>query len=159
MLLRTLRSARRRRGVAAVEMAMLSPLLLALLLGIWEVGRLIQVNQMLSNAAREGGRQAASGLLTDAEVQTVVLQYLQRAGIPTAHATVTVTNLTSGSRDAKDALQLDQLQVSVTVPVTDIKWVALSLITGPTSTLSATTVWWSLRDQGYPKDITPPSGS
>jgi Flp pilus assembly protein TadG len=148
-----------RRGVAAVEFALLSPLIVALLLGVWEVGRLIQVNQILSNAAREGGRQASTGLLTDAQVQTVVLQYLQRAGLPTAHATVTVTDLTNSSSDATAATQLDQLQVRVTLPVADVKWIALSLITNPSSTLSATTVWYSLRDRDYPGTITPPSGS
>jgi Flp pilus assembly protein TadG len=148
-----------RRGAAAVEFALLSPLIIALLLGVWEVGRLIQVNQILSNAAREGGRQASTGLLTDAQVQTAVLQYLQRAGLPTANATVTVTDLTNGSADATAATQLDQLQVRVTIPTADVKWVALSLITNPSSTLSATVVWYSLRDHDYPGTITPPSGS
>jgi Flp pilus assembly protein TadG len=153
------RKAQPRRGAAAVELAMLSPLLVALLLGVWEVGRLIQVNQILSNAAREGGRQASTGLLSNSQVQTVVLQYLQRAGLPTANATVTVTNVTSSSRDATAAQQLDQFRVTVTVPVADIKWVALSLVTTSSSNLSATTVWYSLRDQDYPGTITPPSGS
>ena len=158
MVLRTARPTGRR-GAAAVEFALLSPLLVALLLGVWEVGRLIQVNQILSNAAREGGRQASTGLLSNSQVQTVVLQYLQRAGLPTANATVTVTNVTSSSRDATAAQQLDQFRVTVTIPVADIKWVALSLITTSSSTLSATTVWYSLRDQDYPATITPPSGS
>lgn len=46
----------RRRGVAAVEAAVLLPLALMLMLGTWEVGRMVEVGQILNNAAREGGR-------------------------------------------------------------------------------------------------------
>ena len=150
--------ARARGGVAAVEFALVLPLILSLLLGVWEVGRLIQVNQILSNAAREGGRQASTGLLSNSEVQTAVTQYLDRAGLPTSHATVTVTNLTSGV-DAKLADQMNQFQVTVTLPVADVKWIALSLVTSSNTTLSASASWSSLRDQSYPSTITQPSGS
>jgi Flp pilus assembly protein TadG len=57
------------------------PLLAMLMLGTWELGRMIQAAQVLSNAAREGGRQAAAGLKTRAEVRQFVVNYLQRAGI------------------------------------------------------------------------------
>src|SRR5205085_3822900 len=52
-----------RRGAATVELAVLLPLLVTLLLGIWEVGRLIDVTQVLFNGAREGGRLGAVGLV------------------------------------------------------------------------------------------------
>src|SRR5205085_12679859 len=50
-----------RRGAAVVELALLLPFLLVVLVGIWEVGRLIQVQQALNNAAREGAGLAAPG--------------------------------------------------------------------------------------------------
>src|SRR6059058_4755881 len=87
-----------RRGTAAVEFAFLSPILLALLLGVWEVGRLAQVQQILTNAAREGARQAAGGKQTTAQVQQTVLNYLTNANINTTGTTVTLTNLTNSSR-------------------------------------------------------------
>src|SRR5262245_43268803 len=151
--------ARARGGVAAVEFALVLPLIMSLLLGVWEVGRLIQVNQILSNAAREGGRQASTGLMTNAQVQDAVLQYLDRAGLPTAHAAVTVTNLTNSSLDAASATQLDKLQVTVTLPAADVKWIALSLVTNANTNLNAASVWYSLRDHSYPSTITQPSGS
>jgi Flp pilus assembly protein TadG len=49
-------------GVAAVELAVvLLFFVVPLLLAVWEVGRLIHVQQLLSNSAREGGRLAALG--------------------------------------------------------------------------------------------------
>jgi Flp pilus assembly protein TadG len=146
-----------RRGVAAVEFALLAPLLIYLLLGLWEVGRMIEINQILSNAAREGARQASTGLNTNAQVQTVVTNYLQAAGLPTANANVTVSDQTSGA-DVSQAAQLDQIQVTVSIPFTDVRWIALSLIATPTTTLSGNAYWNCLKDQDYPNTVTAPPG-
>ena len=51
----------KRSGVAVVEMAVLVPILLTVVIGIWELGRVIQVQQIISNAARDGARLAAQG--------------------------------------------------------------------------------------------------
>src|SRR5690348_15164963 len=66
---------RSRDGIAAVEFAVVLPLLFLLLMGAWEVGRLVQVHSILSNAAREGARIAAQGQiinLTGAYTQILV---------------------------------------------------------------------------------------
>ena len=55
------RASLRYRGVAAVEAAVLLPLALMLMLGTWEVGRMVEVSQILNNAAREGGRMRRPG--------------------------------------------------------------------------------------------------
>lgn len=145
MMLRT-RCPRRRRGTAAVEFAFLSPVLLTLLLGIWEVGRMTHVQQLLTNAAREGGRQAAAGTKTIAEVQQSVLTYLNRAGIDTTGATVTLTNLTNGARsEPATAYQLDRFELTVTLPFNNVRWAMVNQITNVT-TLTATVGWVSMRD-------------
>jgi len=51
----------RRVGAAAVEFAVVLPLIFLLLLGTWEVARLVQVQAILSNAVREAARLAAQG--------------------------------------------------------------------------------------------------
>jgi Flp pilus assembly protein TadG len=113
------RSGHARRGIAATEMAILAPFLLTLLMGIWEVGRYIMIQNLLENAVREGGRLGASGTyfssnnhndptvtgatLTvsppatngDYEVQQKMQLYLAAAGVTTTGMTVTVSN--SGS--------------------------------------------------------------
>jgi len=53
---------RRRSGAAAVEFAFVVTFVLSpILVGIWEMGRAIQVQQIVANAAREGARLAAQG--------------------------------------------------------------------------------------------------
>ena len=49
----------RDRGAAAVEFALVLPLLLLLVLGIFEFGRVFNIQISLSNAAREGARHMA----------------------------------------------------------------------------------------------------
>src|SRR5262249_28012512 len=145
-------------GIAAVEFAVLSPLMVMLLLGMWEVGRMLQVQQSMSNAAREGGRQASTGQLTNSEVQQVVRDYLNRAGVPTTNLTVNVTNLTNGG-DVSAAVQMDKLQVDVSVPVQDFRWVSLYLVTDPTTMMNARAVWYSYKDQDFPTTPNPLPGS
>jgi len=148
-----------RRGIAAVELALVMSFILPpLLLGTWEVGRLINVKQMLSNAAREGARQASTGQISSAQVQQVVLNYLQNASIPTTHVVVTVSDITNAGTDVENAAQLDQLQVALTIPFADVRWIGLQLITNNSSQLSAQATWYSLKDQNYPTSVTAPAG-
>jgi Flp pilus assembly protein TadG len=142
-----------RRGVAAVEFALLSPFLVFLLIGLWEVGRMIEINQILSNAAREGARQAATGLDSSSQVQAVVTSYLQAAGVPNGNANVTV------SGDPTTANQGDQLTVTVTMPFNDVRWIVLSLISSPSTTLTASATWTSLKDLPYPSSPSALPGS
>jgi Flp pilus assembly protein TadG len=116
-----------RRGVAAIEFAALLPLLVTLLFGIWQFGRLVQVKQIISNAAREGGRYAATNFATTPQVQAHILQYLKQAGVnTTGMATPTVVNITStdpARADPSTAVQLDRFQITVTVPTANFQWV------------------------------------
>ena len=45
-----------RKGTAAVEFALVAPLLCVMILGMLEIGRALQVQQALTNAVREGCR-------------------------------------------------------------------------------------------------------
>ena len=147
-----------RTAAAAVEFALLSPLLVSLLLGLWELGRAIQVAQIVSNAAREGARQAASAKYTKAQVQQSVFDYLVNANVPmhdtlppasvdltNTNATITVTNLTSGG-EVFDANQLDRMTVFVSVPVKNYRWVSSTFFMPANSEVSATVGFLCTRD-------------
>ncbi|WP_427172017.1 TadE/TadG family type IV pilus assembly protein [Arthrobacter sp. 92] len=54
-----MKSKRKERGAVAVEMAIVLPLLLLILIGIIEFGRVLNVQVSLTQAAREGARYAA----------------------------------------------------------------------------------------------------
>jgi Flp pilus assembly protein TadG len=164
-MIRKLSGHGRRGGAAAVELAMLMPPILILLLGVWEVGRMIEIQQILANAAREGARQASTGQYTNQQVEQVVAQYLKVAGVPTTNLNVTgsngpqmVTDLTNPTYDVSNAAYLDQIQVKVQIPFQDVRWSVLSLISTPTTTLTSTVVFYTMVDKPYPTPPEPPAG-
>ncbi len=75
------RTGHARAGRTAVETAIVIKLLLVLLLAIFEYGRLIMMDNLIDNAAREGARlvvvnPAATVPLTTAQIQATVTTYL-----------------------------------------------------------------------------------
>lgn len=65
-----------RRGVAAVEMALVLPIFMVVSLGIVEYGRALMAANMVTNAAREGGRIAGKDGSTNTDVQNAVTSFL-----------------------------------------------------------------------------------
>lgn len=72
---------KRRRASAAVEMAVVTPVLLTILFGIIEYGWMFSVQQQLVAAAREGAREASLPGATVADVQNKVEEYLEPTGV------------------------------------------------------------------------------
>jgi Flp pilus assembly protein TadG len=79
------------RGQALVEFALVLPVLLILLLGIIDFARAWNVYQVLTDAGREGAREAvvANGLDVPA-IQGIVIAAAGRAGIGLTNSDVTV---------------------------------------------------------------------
>jgi Flp pilus assembly protein TadG len=157
----------RRHGIAIVEFAVVMAFLIPLLLfGLWEVGRLVEVSQVLNNAAREGARQAATGQPDKSQVTAVIMQYLQNEGLPTTHANVTIDNLgkpqqakgttAGGNYNPQNAKELDCLEVTVTVPFHDVEWVNIPVVTGPTTLVGGHAIWASVKDRAFPAPLPPP---
>ena len=66
------------KGVAALEFALILPLLLVMVFGIVDFGRLIQAHLIATNVSREGGSLASRGIKSG----TDLLNMLQSSGTP-----------------------------------------------------------------------------
>jgi Flp pilus assembly protein TadG len=90
------------RGAAAVEFALISPLLFLLLFGIIEFGRAWNVRQTLTDAAREGARVAVvnNNMMLQATLQDSVVKVVRnaatRAGLDLTKLTVNHTGVGTG---------------------------------------------------------------
>ncbi len=144
----------RRRGAAAVELALTLPIILMLLVGIWEIGRLMHVRQVLHNAAREAGRQASAGLVTTAQAQDVARKYVQRNGLSTTNLQVSVTNASSGA-DALSSAQLDRFTIDVRLPFGDVRWLALNYFVQGNQKVVGEASWYCMRDRDFPPPAEP----
>lgn len=86
-------------GQALAEVAIALPLLLLMLIGIWEFARAYQIQQVVVNAAREGAREVvlppdAGGGGTQDSARAVVNSYLSGGHIAGATVTITGTETT-----------------------------------------------------------------
>ena len=92
------------RGAALIETAVTIPIVLLISVGIFEFGRAYQTWQVLTNASREGARQAILLGKTDADVQGTVQTYMRSGGLPStrvASASVQIErNVAMGSNTA-----------------------------------------------------------
>jgi Flp pilus assembly protein TadG len=125
---------RNRRGAAAVEFAIVAPVFFLLVFGMIEYGRMVMVQQVLTNASREGARRAVLDGATTAEVRDVVDNYLASASInPSAEPTTVSPN------PPTDAEFGDPVTVTVSVPFNEVSWLPSPMYLGG-KTLTATTV-------------------
>lgn len=107
---------RERRGAAAVELAMVSPLFLMLIMGTLEAAAIGRATQLLSAAAREGARVAVIDGKSQADVQARVDQVLSGSGLSVG--TVSPSPTTWQSAAAGTAVT-----VTLTVPYSQVSWV------------------------------------
>ncbi len=144
-----------RHGVAAIELGFVTMVFVVpMIIGIWEVGRLIHVQQVVANSAREGARLAAQGFTIKADgtavqihkttgspnVKDVVCDYLKAAGLTTlqpSDVTVTfqftaprVTNPGAGTTPTEPYLgeKGQPFTVTVSIPWNKVRWINLGLL-------------------------------
>jgi Flp pilus assembly protein TadG len=122
-----------RRGAAAVECAIIAPLLALFVLGTIDVGQFANVYQKVSDASREGARVAARfGTTTTGQVEAAVMDYLEQATPNEAPATlaaattVTVSQAdgTTLSGSLTSVPSGSQLRVQVTMQFDPVRWIS-----------------------------------
>ncbi|BAF59628.1 flp pilus assembly protein TadG [Pelotomaculum thermopropionicum SI] len=79
---------REKRGQALVELALVLPLLLLLLMGIMESGRIFHSYLLITNASREGARAGVTGA-GDAEIQEKVKDAAEPIHLSDSQITIT----------------------------------------------------------------------
>jgi Flp pilus assembly protein TadG len=86
-------------GQALVEFALVMPIVLLMLVGIIEFGRAWNVQQVMTDAAREGARHAvlANPAITQASVVATINAALGRAAIDTNTTQITLLGFRSGT--------------------------------------------------------------
>ena len=121
------------RGAAAVEFAILLPVLMLILFGIIEFGMIMYSREVITNASREGARSGivqATAKPTEAQIQAVVTNYLNGTGID--------PNVTTISVVGEGLTAPNTLTVTVTYPYNFFVPVILGL--GNSITLTGQTV-------------------
>jgi Flp pilus assembly protein TadG len=177
---------RPRAGAAAVEFAVVLPLIFLLLVGTWEVARLVQVHAILSNAAREGARVAAQGQIinitgtytqivvsdtdpNNPDVTSAVKNYVRNAdpnfrsglGIDTTGMTVTFTFVDSAGNPVSSPSQPWQgykgQRFRVTATLPYDNFRWTTLNLLNVKTITATVDWMSMIDDPFQVNTTLPT--
>lgn len=166
-----------RRGVAAVEFAFVLPFLLLLLVGIWELGRIIHVQIILNNAARDAARLAAQANIVTAtgnytqirfntgtpNIDASIRAYLTAGGITNLTGLVTQMEFVEGSGTGNTSanpftgVKNQRFRIRVSIPYANVRWTTLTLI-NPT-TLTAEAYWQCLVDDPFTLNTTLPGWS
>lgn len=110
-------SSLRRAGAAAVEFAIVAPVFFLVVLGIIEFGRMVMVQQVITNAAREGARIAVLDSATSDRVTTRVNSYMEAADLPNGTVIVTPGNPSSAGFDEPVTVEI-QIPYAAVSPLT-----------------------------------------
>lgn len=102
-----------KRGQAMVEFALILPLLLLLILGMIDFGRVINAYLVANHASREGVRQAAVGK-SDSEIVSIV--NLTTASLDSSSISITITPQASSRTRGTEAEVKVSCQVDIITP-------------------------------------------
>ena len=113
-----------RRGVAAVEFAVVAPLFFLMILGMIEIGRGVMVQQIITNASREGARLAVLPGMTSSDVNTRVGEILTNSGVN--GAAIQILNRAGQPTTPESVGFGDVVNVTVSVPFNQVSWLPAS---------------------------------
>jgi Flp pilus assembly protein TadG len=119
-----------RRGTAAVEFAVVAPLLMLLVFGMVEYGRLVMVQQVLTNASREGARTAILAGSNADSVQRLVVDYCEAAGVRIVPSDVQIQSAERVTLDPAVAVPGVPVRVVVGGDFRDVSWLPVSAFLG-----------------------------
>ena len=106
-----------------VEFAVVVPVFFLLIFGMIEYGRLVMVQQILTNASREGARRAVLEVIEEDDVIDAVNDYL--AGSSISGAEVTVIENPPIPPDFANSMT-----VTVSIPFSQVSWLPSPMFLG-----------------------------
>jgi Flp pilus assembly protein TadG len=119
-LIRHAKKQPQRQGAALVEFAMILPILVMVIMGMFEFGRGIMATEVLNHAARLGARNGSLTTGTTASVTTAVNELLVNAGV---NGTTVKVLVNGAATEVGNADSGDEIQVTVTVPYANVTWI------------------------------------
>jgi Flp pilus assembly protein TadG len=126
-----------RRGAAVVEFAIVAPLFILLVFGMIEYGRMVMVQQVLTNASREAARKAVLDGANATTIKTDTVSYLTGGGVKNVSTSAITINPTNPASAAAGA----PVTVTISVPFSSQSWLPATMFPGAKSkTLTATAV-------------------
>ena len=123
------------RGLAAVEAAIVFPLLILLTLGVIEYGWMFLKAQQITNAARHAARVAVFPDSSNGSVLDEILAVMTLAEMESSGYSVTFT-----PPDVALIMVGDPLEVKIKVPWANIGMMNIALLPGPANIGAATTM-------------------
>ena len=103
-------------GQAVIEFALSLPMLLVVVMGIFDFGLMFQRYEVVTNAAREGARVGVLPNYSTADAQARAQQYLTSGGLSSASATIVA--VPGQATFGNPAKTVSQVTVTVSYPYT-----------------------------------------
>jgi Flp pilus assembly protein TadG len=110
-----------RRGAAVVEFAILAPVLILLIFGMVEYGRMVMVQQLLTNASREGARVGILDGSSDDDVKNAVIDKVGGA-VP-----LDANDIVCNPSPVSSAGAGETVTVTVSIPFAEVSWLPIGM--------------------------------
>ena len=110
----------KRRGIAMTEFVVVFPILFLAIIGIVELGRAVMVQQIVTNAAREGARRAVVPEATNDVVNTLVDNYLVQTSLGADTRTIEILGGDGQALDLSTANPKSVITLRVSVPYREV---------------------------------------
>jgi len=119
----------RKTAAALVEFAVVAPVMVLLIMAIFEFGRTFMVMELLTEGARVGCRKGIIEGTSSDQIKNVVTAYLTGVGISGESAGISINDAPINTADAANQPAYTEITVQVTVPVSSVSWVPNPIFT------------------------------
>ncbi|MFT7641208.1 MAG: Flp pilus assembly protein TadG [Pirellulaceae bacterium] len=125
---------RKRRGASTVEFAIVAPVFILLVFGMIEYGRMVMVQQVITNATREGARRFVLRTGTVSEAQNAVTNYLNGAGVNGSAPGIVVSATPPAPESGTDCT------VSMQIRYSEVSWIPAPFFLGNATLTASSTM-------------------